>query len=335
MSTSIGFNKNRGYANWATYIIAIALTIVACTVAVILRLFSEHDLPFQTFAALIGVIITAIITGVLLKGQSEAERRQKEQSEIFKEKLATYNRFLDAVRKYVTEPNPATKKEVIFHAMAIRMHTKSDIISAIDKNILKLMDDAGTDSEVKTLVESLNAIALIFGEELYGESMGETTNLDNFVEVISGSQEDQSEEEKLVESAEEQKEDEAAVGNSNIQAWDAKIKELASMGWTLENGQDSFTLSTKNSPVKICVCRNKGKYIVSAEVEGDSNFSQKLKDNLKGSRRYGKWWRELPINNYGVKEGTLLTQLPTNDKARASVIKWIDKLIDTTKNYKK
>ena len=335
MSTSIGFKKNRGYANWATYIIAIALTIVACTVAVILRLFSEHDLPFQTFAALIGVIITAIITGVLLKGQSEAERRQKEQSEIFKEKLATYNRFLDAVRKYVTEPNPATKKEVIFHAMAIRMHTKSDIISAIDKNILKLMDDAGTDSEVKTLVESLNAIALIFGEELYGESMGETTNLDNFVKVISGSQEDQSEEEKLVESAEEEKEDAAIVKESSVIAWDDKLNKLKSQGWNFNPDNDSFTLTSDSTPVVISVSRKKGKYIVEAKKEGDSNFSQTLKDNFKGSRRYGKWWRELPINNYGVTEGTLLSQLPTNDRARASVIKWIDRLIDTTNNYKK
>ncbi|MBD5422793.1 MAG: hypothetical protein HDR49_07175 [Bacteroides sp.] len=328
MLTSIGFKKNRGYANWATYIIAIALTIVACTVAVILRLFSEHDLPFQTFAALIGVIITAIITGVLLKGQSEAERRQKEQSEIFKEKLATYNRFLDAVRKYVTEPNPATKKEVIFHAMAIRMHTKSDVISAIDKNILKLMDDAGTDSEVKTLVESLNAIALIFGEELYGESMGETTNLDNFVKVISGSQEDQSEEEKRLEAAEEEKEDATTVKESSVIAWNDKINGLKTQGWKYTPGKDSFTLTSDSTPVVISVYRKKGKYIVEATKEGDSEFSQSLKDDFKGSRRYGTWWRELPINNYGVKEGTLLSQLPSNDKARASLIKWIDKLIE-------
>ena len=125
MAMSPNIYKNRSYASWSVYVVAIALTLIACAVAVILRLFSANDLPFQTFAALIGVIITAIINGVLLKGQSDAERRQKEQSEIFKEKLATYNRFLDALRKYVTESTESNKKEVIFHAMAIRMHTNS------------------------------------------------------------------------------------------------------------------------------------------------------------------------------------------------------------------
>lgn len=141
MAHSPNINKNRGYASWSTYAIAIALTLIACAVAVVLRLFSTNDLPFQTFAALIGVIVTAIITGVLLKGQSDSERLQKEQAEIFKEKLATYNRFLDALRKYVTESTDSNKKEVIFHVMALRMHTQSETVSAIDRNIIKLIEN--------------------------------------------------------------------------------------------------------------------------------------------------------------------------------------------------
>ena len=146
--------------------------------------------------------------------------------------------------------------------------------------------------------------------------------------AISGCQVEPTEEQKEKDAEAEQKEDEEAVSSSKIQAWDAKIKELASMGWTLENGNDSFALSSKDSPVKISVYRKKGKYVVEATKEGDSDFSQTLKDNFKGSRRYGTWWRELPINNYGVTEGSLLSQLPTNDRARASVIKWIDKLVE-------
>ncbi len=334
MATSPNIYKNHGYANWSVYIIAIALTLVACAVAVILRLFSVNDLPFQTFAALIGVIITAIITGVLLKGQSDAERRQKEQSEVFKEKLASYNRFLDALRKYVTKSTPENKKEVIFHAMAIRMHTKAEVISRIDNNIIKLIENMGEDSEVNTLVESLNAIALTFGEELYGESMGATHSLGAFVKAIAGSQEEPSEEEKLIEVAEEEKEDATSMNNSAVLGWDEKISALKSQGWLMTSDNDLFTLTSTTNPVVISVYRKKGKYIVEAKKEGDSKFSQSLKDSFKGSRRYGTWWRELPINNYGVTEGTLLAQLPTNDRARASVIKWIDKLIEYTDKNK-
>lgn len=328
-ANSSHFLIERKHGSWTVYGIAIILTIIACAVAVVLRLFSVNDLPFQTFAALIGVIITAIITGVLLKGQSDSERVQKEQAEIFKEKLASYNRFLDALRKYVTQSTTENKKEVIFHAMAIRMHTKADVVRELDNNIIKLIENTRTDSEVQTLVESLNAIALIFGEELYGESMGDTTNLNAFVTAISGSQEEPSEEEKLIEAAEEEKEDATIMHESNVIGWNDKITILKSQGWMINSDNDSFTLTSASTPVVISVYRKKGKYVIEATKEGDNKFSQNLKDNFKSSyRRYGTWWRELPINNYGVTEGTLLAQLPTNDRARASVIKWIDKLTD-------
>lgn len=331
MAHSPNINKNRGYANWSVYAVAIALTLIACAVAVVLRLFSTSDLPFQTFAALIGVIITAIITGVLLKGQSDSERRQKEQAEIFKEKLSTYNRFLDSLCKYVTQSTPSNKKEVIFHAMALRMHTNADIIRDLDANIVRLIENTGTDAEVKTLVESLNAIACIFGKELYGESDENTTNVDAFVAAISGSQEEPSEEEKLMEAAEEEKEDAEAFHDSKLTGWSDKVKSLKAQGWNLTEDDDSFNITSDSTPVVISVYRKKGKYVVEATKEGDSEFSQSLKNSFKGSRRYGTWWRELPIGNYGVTEGTLLAQLPANDRARASVIKWIDKLTDYIK----
>ncbi len=325
-ANSSHFLIQRRYGSWTVYGIAIALTIIACAIAVVLRLFSVNDLPFQTFAALIGVIITAIITGVLLKGQSDSERIQKEKAEIFKEKLATYNRFLDALCKYVTESNPTHKKEVIFHAMALRMHTNSDTIKELDAHIVRLIYNTGTDDEVETLVKSLNAIAKIFAKELYGESTDSPTNVDEFVAAISGSQEAPSEDEKLKDAAKEEKEDAAAVKDSKISAWSDKINDLKVNGWKLTEGNDSFTLTSASTPVVISVYRKKGKYIVEATKEGDNNFSQEMKNNFNGYRRYDTWWRELPIGNYGVKDGTLMEQLPVNDKARASVIKWIDKL---------
>ena len=331
-ANSSHFLIQRKHGSWTVYGIAIALTIIACAVAVVLRLFSVNDLPFQTFAALIGVIITAIITGVLLKGQSDSERIQKEQSEIFKEKLSTYNNFLTALCAYVTDSTEKNKKALIFYTMAIRMHAKPETVQQFTEKVTEIIRSTGSgdSSEVSDLVKTLSEISQLFHNELYDEKDAAdlANTLESFVTAISGSQVEPTEEQKEKDAEAEQKEDEEAVSNSKIQAWDAKIKELASKGWTLENGNDSFALSSKDSPVKISVYRKKGKYVVEATKEGDSDFSQTLKDNFKGSRRYGTWWRELPISNYGVTDGTLLSQLPVNDKARASVIKWIDKLIE-------
>lgn len=326
MAHSPNINKNRGYASWSVYAVAIALTLIACAVAVVLRLFSTSDLPFQTFAALIGVIITAIITGILLKGQSDAERRQKEQAEIFKEKLATYNRFLDSLRKYVTESNENNKKDVVFNAMTLRMHSKALVIDALDDNIIKIIG-RGSDIETRELVIALNAIACIFGRELYQEETGSDTSIDSLVSAIEDGQLEPTMAEKDVEMAEEVKEDDA-LGDSKVMAWSDKMEMLKAQGWAMSQSEDAFTLTSASTPTVISIYRKKGKYVVEATKEGDSDFSQTLKNNFKGSRRYGTWWRELPISNYGVKEGTLMSQLPANDRARASVIKWIDKLTD-------
>ena len=334
-ANSSHFLIQRKHGSWTVYGIAIALTIIACAVAVVLRLFSVNDLPFQTFAALIGVIITAIITGVLLKGQSDSERIQKEQSEIFKEKLSTYNNFLTALSNYVIQNSEENKKALIFHTMAIQMHAAPGVVQSFIDNVIEIIRSTtgnGDKAEISKLIKALNRISGIFRSELYPLCTADNNaiNLDAFIDAIVGSQVEPTKEQKEKDAEEEQKEDEEAVVNSKIQSWDSKIKELASMGWTLENGNDLFALSSKDSDVKISVYRKKGKYVVEATKEGDSDFSQTLKDNFKGSRRYGTWWRELPINNYGVTEGSLLTQLPTNDRARASVIKWIDKLINTS-----
>ena len=335
-ANSSHFLIQRKHGSWTVYGIAIALTIIACAVAVVLRLFSVNDLPFQTFAALIGVIITAIITGVLLKGQSDSERIQKEQSEIFKEKLSTYNNFLTALSDYVIQNSEENKKALIFHTMAIQMHAAPGVVQSFIDNVIEIIRSTtgnGDKTEISKLIKALNRISGIFRSELYPLCTADNNaiNLDTFIDAIVGSQVEPTEEQKEKDAEEEQKEDEEAVVNSKIQSWDAKIKELTSKGWTLENGNDSFALYSKDSDVKISVYRKKGKYVVEVTKEGDSDFSQTLKDNFKGSRRYGTWWRELPINNYGVTEGSLLTQLPTNDRARASVIKWIDKL---TNNFK-
>lgn len=321
------------YAGWTVYVVSIALTLVACAVAVVLRLFSTTDLPFQTFAALIGVIITAIITGVLLKGQSRAERRQKEQAEIFKEKLATYNRFLDALRRYVTEPNARTKKVVIFHSMAIRMHSGADVIDALDDHIIRLIKETGgkdANEEVAALVESLNAIACIFARELYGDTSVSANSLKEFVVAINGALDETSEEEKLSDAASDEKEDkEAASRGVAVTGWQEKLDSLQKQGWCYTPADDAFSLQSDASPVVISVYRKNGKYVVQAAKGDDSEFSQRLKNEFKGSRRYGTWWRELPIGSYGVNQGQLLTTLPSNDRARASVIKWIDKLLNT------
>ena len=68
-------------------IVAGALVVLACFFAVYLRLFTNKELWYESFAAILGVIITAIITLLLLKGQSSNDMEKERSSKIFEEKL--------------------------------------------------------------------------------------------------------------------------------------------------------------------------------------------------------------------------------------------------------
>lgn len=209
------------------------------------------------------------------------------------------------------------------------MHCDSIVEDTLDESIITILDNTGEENEVGALVESLNKIAYIFKKELYGNAPENSSKmLEKFAIAISGSPEEATEEQKKAQAEEDEREDESTLKNSSIKPWDTKIKELASKGWILKNGEDSFSITSSEFPVIISVYRKKGKYVVEAKKGEDSEFSQFLKDSYGGSRRYGTWWRELPISNYGVKQDTLLAQLPVNDRARASVMKWIDKLTE-------
>lgn len=323
-------------------------------------LIDSRDLPVTIIGAVLGVVMTVFASFILLKGQSEqqaelAEKQLKLQTElqqklaesqhkieqegqketaIFKEKLTAYNNFLIALCSYVTDSTETNKKILIFHTMAIQMHADPNTVQSFIDNVSKIIEVTGNGDkkEIEALVITLQKISQIFQNELYEKPDHEDSYIDlaTFIKTIAGGQVEPSEKEKELEIEEDRKEDEASVGNETLISWEFKVKNLESEGWVLSYGNDSFVIESDNTPLQISVYRKKGKYVIEATKEGDSDFSQNLKDNFKGSRRYGTWWRELPISNYGVKDGTLLQQLSTNDKARASVMKWIDKLIKLT-----
>ena len=83
--------------------ISILLGLIALGVAVAFRLFSEADLWFQMFSAILGVIITVIITNLLLNSQTTNDIERERNSEIFKEKLRIYQEFLQALYEVLKE----------------------------------------------------------------------------------------------------------------------------------------------------------------------------------------------------------------------------------------
>lgn len=168
------FFKNNAWLAWS-----IVLTILACVISIALRLFSSADLPFQTFAAILGVIITAIITQILLIGQTKSDITRDKDAKIFEEKLKIYQDYLNTLCDVVSDHKVSDKEKMVlqFKTSYIAMHTSADHINRISKAIADIIKvscgpekNEGKTNDRTMVLEHLFDIVQCFKEELYGKA---------------------------------------------------------------------------------------------------------------------------------------------------------------------
>lgn len=157
--------------------LSIILALISCFIAVMLRMFTHAELWFHIFTATIGVIITAIITQVLLRGQTENDAKKEKDTKVFEEKLKIYQDFLHCLHDAI-KGGEVTKEEAValeFQTSYITMHTESEHIKVIArqvKNIIESLDESDKSAEQEsrnndTLMQSLFSIVNEFKKELY------------------------------------------------------------------------------------------------------------------------------------------------------------------------
>lgn len=160
--------------------ISIALGLLACVIAVAFRLFSEADLWYQMFSAILGVIITIIITNLLLNSQTSNDLERERNTEIFKEKLRIYQEFLQALYEVLKEEavTPDEAMRLQFQTSYIAMHTDSQHIREISERVSRIVEmysqcpnEHGRKvlQDKERLLRNLFEIVEIFRKELYRE----------------------------------------------------------------------------------------------------------------------------------------------------------------------
>jgi len=145
--------------------------------AIIFKVFSFDILPSQFYGAFIGVIITALVTAFLLRGQTEGDEKREKSIRVYEEQLHIYKDFLSKLHEIVKEGNitPDNLKELIFQLSYVAMHTSSERII----NVLKKSKEALVDFNSKSfgqLAQNLFEVVLVFQEELYDEKPGKKIN---------------------------------------------------------------------------------------------------------------------------------------------------------------
>lgn len=149
--------------------------------AVYFKVFGEEELPARLLAAILGVVITAVITQLLLKGQGDKERNAKRSAKVFEERLIIYKAFLqklcDVVQDLKIEPQEEIQLQ--FQVANIAMHTGSKSIREISENVREIIVKIknGEDDRNDMLAPLFN-IANVFTKELY-ESTEDVIKVDS------------------------------------------------------------------------------------------------------------------------------------------------------------
>lgn len=172
----------------------ITFTLIFIASSVIFRIFDVEILPSQFFGALIGVVITAIITVFLLHGQTANEEKRDISIKIFEKKQDIYHEFLEKLKEIIKDgeitiaaqsknanldQNVDELKDLLFQLGYIQMHTSEENTNSLFERVVKiiqLMNDFSSESKDKqkflpefyaSLSEELFGVVSILKSDLY------------------------------------------------------------------------------------------------------------------------------------------------------------------------
>jgi hypothetical protein len=166
----------------AILVVAI-LVVIACFFAVYLRLFTGKELWYEMFAAVLGVIITAVITMILLRGQSDDDVERERAAKIFGEKLRIYQDYLHTLCDVIKDHSLSDEEKIRleFQTSYVAMHCDSKYIATVSNAVKELIEYCCPDEDGENLnrknrsgspdplLDNLFFIVEAFRKDLYGD----------------------------------------------------------------------------------------------------------------------------------------------------------------------
>ena len=180
--------EKRQLTQYKIITITAVLVVLACSFAIYLRLFTEKELWYEMFAAVLGVIITAIITMILLRGQSDNDVERERASKIFGEKLKIYQEYLSTLCDVIKDRKLTDEEKIRleFQTSYVAMHCNPAYIVKISEAVRDLIKYCCPDESNEgpkrinpnlsmsdspdPLLNSLFCIVEAFRKDLYGDN---------------------------------------------------------------------------------------------------------------------------------------------------------------------
>ena len=188
--------------------IFVIIGVIVCAVVflwstVLYKVFSASDIKSEITGTLLGTIISAIVTVLLLQGQTEIEEGKDISLNIFSKKQEVYFDFINCLEKITKDGKinvPGTNgynlngedelQELIYELGKVQMtanHSTSLKVTKQVGNVLKILNEneANKGSLYSSFAEELFKLVNILREDLYGmNSKEEAISKDDFRETL-------------------------------------------------------------------------------------------------------------------------------------------------------
>ncbi|HJC17110.1 MAG TPA: hypothetical protein H9937_03990 [Candidatus Alistipes stercorigallinarum] len=330
--------------------ITAVLVVLACSFAIYLRLFTEKELWYEMFAAVLGVIITAIITMILLRGQSDNDVERERASKIFGEKLNIYQEYLCTLCDVIKDRKLTDEEKIRleFQTSYVAMHCDPAYIAIVSGAVRDLIkyccpDESSEDQKrlnpnlsmsdsPDPLLNSLFCIVEAFRKDLYGDDFkfddkDKDATLKNFSDAYRNAKsDDNSEGNEIAQQAE------PTLQNHDVSHWDDALQKWNEQGWNLEGLSDRYDgfrlVNRTGNPGIINVGFWHGHYYIQASYRNDSDFSKPLKWEKGGRRNYGQWWQYLAEPYYDIPERQFVETFKSNKNLQQYITDYTNLLID-------
>ena len=330
----------------------IALIVIACAFAVYLRLYTGKELWYEMFAAIIGVIITAIITMMLLIGQTDSDEKREKKGKVFEEKLRIYQEYLSTLYDVIKDGKNTNeeKLKLAFKTSSVAMHCAPERVEKISESVKEIFkrtikEDGNaleklSEEDLKVVLKNLFDIMEAFKADLYEnykrhETLKWNKTLLNFLDAFKLEQNDGDAPQQMpVDTKDNIKTNDAKTADED---WEEKKKDWTLRGWTVNDylaSKNGFMLTLtgsdagNNQPAFVDVGWYDGHYYIQASYERDPNFAKALKWEYGGRRSHGTWWKYFDDEFYNIPEGQLYTYFCDNKKLREYLYEKIVNLMD-------
>lgn len=296
-------------------ILIFLMAAITCFFAVYLRLFTEKELWYEMFAAILGVIITAVITMVLLRGQTTNDVERERAAKVFEEKLRIYQEYLQTLCNVIEDRclSDEEKIRLEFQTSYVAMHCEPKYIVDVSNSVKKIIEyvcpddvdtikggNRGSDSP-DALLDNLFNIVEAFRKDLYGSDFRfddkcRLDTLENFSNAYRNARSEAtggSSIEMPVNVVNGEVVQPAKNGDKSL--WEGVLPENKD-GWHISEitGDSDLTLTASDgNPGRIHIGYKDGRYYMSAAYQNDSDFAKPLKWEKGGRQRYGLWWKFL------------------------------------------